>query len=62
MPKIIHFSGRDWTVKSSEEPVGPGPSFFSDSNESVWVDGNGFLHLKIRYINGHWNSAEVVTT
>lgn len=33
MPKIIHFSGRDWTVKSSEEPVGPGPSFFSDSNE-----------------------------
>lgn len=59
--RTITFSGRTWSVKSSNGgKVGPGNNYFSNSNESVWVDGNGFLHLKVRKINGVWNSAEVV--
>lgn len=56
----IRFSGFDWTVKSSDEPVGPGPNFFSDSKENVWVDARGNLHLRITYRDGRWWSAEVI--
>jgi hypothetical protein len=49
-------------VKSSAEAVGPGPNYFSDSADNVWVDGNGQLHLKITYSDGLWHSAEVINT
>ena len=26
----------------------------------MWVDGNGFLHLKISHANGTWSTAEIV--
>ena len=55
----IEFSGERWLVKSSPAPVGPGPNYFSDSSENVWVDGSGRLHLRITYRNGHWNCAEI---
>jgi hypothetical protein len=57
--RVISFAGRDWWVKN--EFWGPGPNHFSDSEESVWVDADGKLHLKIRQINGVWNCAEVWT-
>lgn len=57
----ITFSGYDWIVKSSKMPVGPGPNYFSDSTQSVWVDGQGQLHLKIINSNGTWYSAEVIS-
>jgi hypothetical protein len=61
MQRTIWWSDRLWNVKASHnEPLGPGPNYFSDSNESVWVDNQGNLHLKIRRINGIWHSAEVV--
>lgn len=37
-PKILLFSGYEWLVKSSVITVGPGPNYFSDSDENVWVD------------------------
>jgi len=56
----IEFSGCTWFVKS--DFWGPGPNLWSDSQESVWVDEKGRLHLKIRKINGKWHCAEVYTT
>ena len=57
----ILFSGLEWIVKSSIIPVGPGLNYFSDSTQSVRVDGEGQLHLKIININGKWHSAEVIS-
>jgi hypothetical protein len=61
-PRTVEFSGYTWQVKSSEEGVGPGPNFFSDSPDSVWVDSRGRLHLKLTYSNGRWYCAEVINT
>ena len=55
--RTINFAGHDWIVKSGY--IGPGPNHWSDDPESVWVDGDGALHLKIRQIDGVWHSAEV---
>lgn len=55
--KKIHFSGYYWYVKAGF--YGPGPNYWSDSAESVWLDNEGKLHLKIRKIDGKWYCAEV---
>ena len=60
--RIIQFSGYNWTVKSGEILMGPGPNYFSESNENVWVDQQGQLHLKIVNRDGKWYCAEVYTT
>lgn len=57
--RVISFAGMDWWVKSGH--YGPGPNHFSDSAESVWVDEDAKLHLKIRQIDGLWHCAEVWT-
>lgn len=57
--RVIEFAGRQWVVKSGCE-LGPGPNCWSDSQESVWVEG-GQLHLKIRKVNGTFYAAEVST-
>ena len=62
LPRTVEFSGYTWQLKSSEEGIGPGPNFFSDSPDNVWVDSRGRLHLKLTYSNGRWYCAEVVNT
>lgn len=57
----IEFSGYTWKVKASKTLVGPGPNYFSDRVEDVWVDGNGRLHLRIVQRGGRWYSTEVFT-
>jgi hypothetical protein len=57
--RTIEFVGRQWVVKSGYG--GPGANYWSDSEESVWVDSSGQLHLKIREVNGTWYCAEVYT-
>lgn len=57
----VRFSGYDWWVKSSAGLAGPGPNYFSDSTNNVWVDAQGQLHLKITYRSGQWQCAEVVS-
>ena len=53
--RIIQFSGFDWVVRSSgQNQEGPGPNYFSDSEENVWVDSDGRLHLKIVQTGGNW--------
>ena len=59
--RTLTFAGRQWAVKSGCG-LGPGPNCWSDSEQSVWVDGSGQLHLKISNINGTWYSAEVYTS
>jgi hypothetical protein len=61
-PRTIEFSGYTWQVKASTSPVGPGPNYFSDRTEDVWIDASGRLHLRIAYHNGRWYSTEVFTT
>ena len=60
--RTIEFSGYTWRVKSSSAPVGPGPNYFSDREEDIWVDEDGKLHLRIVFRDGNWHSTEVLTT
>jgi hypothetical protein len=57
----VSFSGYDWWVKASPGLVGPGPNYFSDSTNNVWVDAQGRLHLRITNRSNQWHCAEVVT-
>lgn len=57
--RILSFAGYDWTVKRSDFPIGPGPNYFSDSKEDVWVDNDG-LHLTISKQSGKWYCSEVI--
>lgn len=56
----IQFSGYEWRVKSSEGKVGPGPNYFSDREENVFVDADGRLHLRITERGGQWECVEVI--
>jgi hypothetical protein len=60
IPKnIIRFSGYDWQVR--DDGFGnPGPNKWKKSN--VWLDSNGYLHLKITHTGDDWYSAEIQTT
>jgi len=56
--RSFDFSGRSWRVKGPGY-YGPGPNLFSDTEDCVWVDDDGQLHLTIRNIGGSWYSTEV---
>ena len=61
--RTIQWSGHEWLVRNSDnERGGPGPNYWSDSPQSVWVDSKDRLHLKIRYENGRWVCAEIFNT
>lgn len=57
----VRFSGWEWYVKSSPSLQGPGPNLFSDRPEDIFIDGNGYLHMRIAEYNGSWYSTEVVS-
>lgn len=59
--RTMLFSGYVWRVKTSDIPIGPGPNYFSDSTENVWVDESGQLHLRITQREGKWYCPEVVS-
>jgi len=54
----VSFSGYNWTVKRGWH--GPGENYFSDSVENVWVDEDGYLHMKIAYRSFIWYCSEVI--
>lgn len=56
----VRFAGMDWYVKTSPVQLGPGPNFFSDRPEDIFVDGQGYLHMRIAEHDGTWYSTEVV--
>jgi hypothetical protein len=57
----IRFSGYDWAVKTAPGMLGPGPNYFSDSTNNVWVDALGQLHLRITNVSNQWQCAEVIS-
>jgi hypothetical protein len=57
--KTLSFSGYEWEVRLQTNS-GPGPNDWSPGN--VWVDTNGWLHLKLAKKNGAWSCAEIFTT
>ncbi len=57
----VSFSGYEWRVKSSTGLVGPGPNYFSNSTNNVWVDAQGQLHLRITNRSNQWQCAELVS-
>jgi hypothetical protein len=56
-PKIIHFSGYEWTVRTASNSRGGEMNSYNAAN--AWVDQKGYLHLRMTPINGHWTCAEV---
>ena len=60
-PRWLSFSGYDWWSKSSVSPVGPGPNYFSDSTNNLWVDLAGQLHIRITNRSNQWQCAELVS-
>ena len=58
--KTVRFSGYDWKVKRRDFPDGPGPNYFSDSQDSVWVDDGGNLHMAIRHDGANWLCSEAI--
>jgi hypothetical protein len=56
--RTINWSGRTWWVYSSAQR-GPEDVKLTNDPQSVYVDGKGRLHLKIRKINGVWRSVEL---
>ena len=59
--RFVNFSGYDWWLKSSTTVVGPGPNYFSDSTNNVWVDTAGQLHARITNRSNQWQCAELVS-
>ena len=58
--RVVSFSGYQWRVKSAEDfTAGPGPNYFSDDDEDVWVDASG-LHLTTVQRAEKWYCTEVV--
>lgn len=57
--RTINFASREWWVKNTALIAGPGPNWFSDNNENVWVENNQ-LHLKITKRNNIWYCPEVI--
>ncbi len=59
-PGVISFSGYQWIVRSTgESKSGPGPNYFSNSEENVWLDNAGKLHMRITNDYGVWYCSEV---
>ena len=57
--RFSDFSGYRWSTKVQDRPAGPGPNYFSDREEDLWVDEEG-LHLTISQRDGKWYCTEVI--
>lgn len=54
----INFSGYNWKIKHSPTAkIGPGPNYWAKQN--VWLDAQGFLHLRLIKYQNKWYCAEV---
>ncbi len=58
--KLLSFSGYEWIAEGSGgNKINPGQNYFSCSDDNVWVDENGYLHLRITKREGRWYCAKV---
>jgi hypothetical protein len=59
-PKILNFSGYEWTTSTGPIFHSGSRNFFDPAN--VWTDEKGALHLRISGSPGKWTAAEVKLT
>ncbi len=59
-PKILNFSGYEWTTSAGPIFRAGSRNFFDPAN--VWADEGGALHLRISGSPGKWAAAEVKLT
>ncbi len=60
--RTIQFAGREWSVRDSRgREAGPGPNTWRGTEDAVWVDDRGRLHLALTRVDGRWHAAEVRT-
>jgi hypothetical protein len=59
-PKILNFSGYEWTTSAGPIFRAGSRNFFDPAN--VWTDESGALHLRISGSPGKWSAAEVKLT
>src|ERR1700755_2455915 len=59
-PKILNFSGYEWTTSTGPIFRAGSRNFFDPAN--VWTDERGALHLRISGNPGKWSAAEVKLT
>jgi hypothetical protein len=59
-PKILNFSGYDWTTSTGPIFHAGSRNFFDPAN--VWTDEKGALHLRISGSPGKWTAAELKLT
>src|ERR1700686_1502715 len=59
-PKILNFSGYEWTTSAGPIFHAGSRNFFDPAN--VWTDERGALHLRISGSPGKWAAAEVKLT
>ena len=57
--RTFHWSGLDWWVKSLY--WGPGPNYFTNSTDNIFVDAQNRLHLRITHVNGTWYCSEIAS-
>lgn len=57
--RVLKFSGMDWIVRNNDVKQGPGPNFFSNDEDNVFIDADGKLHLKITQRGGNWYCAGI---
>lgn len=58
---VLDFSGYKWDIKFGSQLQGPGPNYFTNDHDAVWLDDNGFLHLTYTNDGGIWRATEVVS-
>ncbi len=59
-PKILNFSGYEWTTSTGPMFHAGSRNFFDPAN--VWTDERGALHLRISGSPGKWTAAELKLT
>lgn len=58
--KSFIFSGYEWIAEGSGgNKINPGQNYFSCSDDNVWVDEDGCLHLRITKRENKWYCAKV---
>jgi len=59
-PKILNFSGYEWTTSLGQFFHAGSRNFFDPAN--AWTDETGALHLRISGSAGKWGAAELKLT
>ncbi|MEO8210012.1 MAG: hypothetical protein ABI840_05595 [bacterium] len=58
--RSITFANREFWVKTTPLIAGPGPNYFLDNSENVFVE-NGNLHMRITNSNNYWYCSEIIS-